>query len=316
MSVTPDVTAVIVSWNTVDLLDSCLTSLRDHGAPGRTIEAIVVDNGSTDGSAAMVRERWPEVTLLANDDNVGFCRANNQAIALSKAPYLLLINADARLTPGCLDHLLQRMESDERAAVVAPRLEYGDGGFQRWTAGRAPSLSSVASYLFAVDRLDRRFPGLAGTYLGHDTPVAFRPDWVSSACMLVRQAAVDDIGPLDDSIFVYMDDVEFCQRARDHGWTIWYEPAATSVHLMGQSTKRRTGTASPEALRAFNRYFLGRHGRSRTTAMRALQVGGFGLRAVAYGAAGLVFHDDDRRAQARSHLSHLKLSLEIPEVAA
>jgi len=311
-----DVTAVIVNWNTADLLDECLTSLRDHRAPGHGVEVIVVDNGSTDGSVAMIEQRWPEVTVVANADNVGFCRANNQAIEISDKPYLLLINADARLTPGCLRHLVARMESDDRVGVVAPRLEYGDGRFQRWTAGRAPSLRSVASYLFLTDRLDGRFPALAGTYLGHDTAVAFEPQWVSSACMLVRRAVVDDVGPLDERIFVYMDDVELCQRARDGGWAVWYEPAATAVHLMGQSTKRRTGVASPEALRAFNRYFQRRHGRGRTTALRALQAGGFGLRVLAYGATGLVLHDDGRRAQARAHLSHLKLSLETPEVAA
>jgi N-acetylglucosaminyl-diphospho-decaprenol L-rhamnosyltransferase len=316
MTAPPDVTAVVVSWNTVDLLDECLVSLRDHGSPGRRMDVIVVDNSSSDGSAEMVRERWPDVRLVANTENVGFCRANNQAIALTGATYLLLINADARLTPGCLDHLLARMESDDRVGVVAPRLEYGDGRFQRWTAGRAPSLGSVASYLFLADRLDGRFPALAGTYLGHDTTVAFRPDWVSSACMLLRRAMVDDVGPLDEQIFVYMDDVELCQRARDGGWSVWYEPAATSVHLMGQSTKRRTGVASPEAMRAFNRYFCRRHGPARTTALRALQAGGFGLRFIAYGASGLILHDDRRRAQARAHLSHLKLSLETPEVAA
>lgn len=308
-----DVTAVIVNWNTADLLDESLRSLREHGGAGADVmEIVVVDNGSTDNSRQVLAERWPDVTVIPNADNVGFCRANNQAIEITERPYLLLINADAMLTPGCLPALLDRMAGDDRTGVVAPRLVYGDGRFQRWTAGRAPSLGSVANYLFLTDRLSGRVPAFTGTYLGYDTTEAFEPDWVSSACMLVRRAMFDDVGPLSDQIFVYMDDVELCQRAKDGGWNIWYEPAATCIHLMGQSTKRQTGAASPEAMRAFNRYFERRHGRRQTTALRTLQVGGFGLRVVAYGVSGAATRDDGRRAAARAHFNHLKLSLERP----
>lgn len=309
-----DVTAVIVNWNTADLLDESLRSLRDHGGTDAAdMEIVVVDNGSTDDSLRVLADRWPDVTVIPNAENVGFCRANNQAIEVTERPYLLLINADAMLTPGCLPALLDRMAMDPRTGVVAPRLVYGDGRFQRWTAGRAPSLGSVANYLFLTDRLSARVPAFTGTYLGYDTTHAFQPDWVSSACMLVRRAMFDDVGPMSDQIFVYMDDVELCQRATDGGWQVWYEPAATCVHLMGQSTKRQTGAASPEAMRAFNRYFERRHGRRRTTALRTLQVGGFGLRVAAYGVLGAATRDDERRAAARAHLNHLKLSIEKPK---
>jgi GT2 family glycosyltransferase len=311
------VAAVIVNWNTADLLDACLSSLRDHGGAA-VVETVVVDNGSTDGSRGLLAARWPGVRLIANDVNVGFCRANNQAIAVTRAPYLLLVNADARLTPGCLDALVARLRADDGVGIVAPRLVYGDGGFQRWTAGRAPSLAAAAGHLLALDHL----PGPAGrawpaTYLARDVRRPFAPDWVSSACMLVRRRLLDDVGLLDESIFVYMDDVELCQRARDAGWTTWYDPTVTAVHLMGQSTRRRTGAASPEALRAFNRYFRRRHGRARTAVLRGLQVAGFGGRAAAYGLAGAARPGpagSPARARARAHLTHVKLSLETPEV--
>lgn len=306
-----EVTAVIVSWNTADLLDRCLRSIAVHGA-GR-VRTIVVDNGSDDGSPQLVRDRWPDVTLVANEDNVGFCRANNQAIEQSSSPWLLLINADAELTEGALDALLDRARRNPRAGVIGPRLVYGDGRFQRWTAGAAPSIRSVGSYLAGLDRLSGRLPSLAGTYLGHDTHEAFAPDWVSSACMLVSRAAVDQVGMLDERIFVYMDDVELCQRMRDGGWEVWYEPAATVVHLMGQSTRRRTGKPSPEALRAFNRYFAARHGPRKLRVLRAMQVAGFGGRAAVYGAVALVRPRGHHRSAAAAHLTHLKLCLEPTE---
>ena len=308
-----DVTAIIVNWNTEDLLDASLRSLRDHGGErADEMEIVVVDNGSSDGSLDLLAASWPDVTVIANEDNVGFCRANNQAIEVTTRPYLLLINADAMLQPGCLPALLDRMASDDRVGVVAPRLVYGDGRFQRWTAGAAPSLPSMANYLFFTDRFAERSAVFTGHYLGRDTSDAFAPDWVSSACMLVRRAMFDEVGAMSDEIFVYMDDVELCQRGRDGGWTVWYEPAGTCTHLMGQSTKRKTGAASPEAMRAFNRYFERRHGRRQTTVLRALQVGGFGLRVVAYRASGAARRDDGHRAAARAHLNHLKLSLERP----
>lgn len=310
-----EVTAVVVSWNTADLLEDCLRSIDVHGSEASSIRTIVVDNASDDGSVDRVRERWPAVDLVANRDNVGFCRANNQAIARTSSPWLLLINADAQLTAGALDAMLQRGRRDLRAGVVAPRLVYGDGRFQRWTAGAAPTLRTVGTYLAGLDRFSRRLPVLTGTYLGHDADEAFEPEWVSSACMLVRRAALDDVGPLDERIFVYMDDVELCQRLRDGGWNVWYEPAATVVHLMGQSTVRRTGKASPEALRAFNRYFAIRHGRRQLQLLRAMQVAGFGARAAAYAGISVLRRGGHHRSAAAAHLTHLRLCLEPMEEA-
>lgn len=310
--VTPDVTAVVVSWNTADLLADCLTSLSAHGPGDLTMATVVVDNASTDGSVALARSR-AGVTVIANDKNVGFCRANNQAVRVTASPWLLLLNADAFLTPGCLDTLLARAATDDRIAVVAPRLAYGDGRWQRWTAGAAPGLASMAVFLSGADRLTGRLPFLSGHYLGTDRRDAFRPDWVSSACMLVRRTALEEVGLLDERIFVYMDDVDLCQRLRDACWQVWYEPAALTVHLMGQSTRRQTGRPSPEALRAFNRYFLRRHGVRRTRVLRGMQVVGFGARALAHAGLGLVRRDPAHWFATREHLSHLSLALESPQ---
>ena len=307
-----DVATVIVNWNTADLLDGCLTSIAEHTPAGLVNDVVVVDNASEDGSVELVRRRWPAVRVIANDENVGFCRANNQALRVTDAPVVLLINSDARLTPGCLEAMLGHLARDPRAAVVGPRLVYGDGSFQRWTAGRSLDLRSCANHYLGLDRWSDRLPSLASIYLAHDTAESFRPGWVSSAVMLLRRDALDEIGLLDERIFVYMDDVDLCQRATDAGWHVWYAADATAVHLMGATTRRVTGKASPEAVRALNRWYRRRHGPGATRALRAVEAVGFGARALAYGTRSLLPGGDRAaaRRQAAAHATHLRLSLE------
>ena len=310
-SARPDVTAVVVSWNTRDLLADCLRSLRAHAPAGRTLEVIVVDNGSRDGTGEMVRRGWPEARLIANPENLGYTRANNQAIRASRGRYLLLINADARLTPDCLRRLLQRIDADPRAGAVGPRLVYGDGSWQRWTAGRAPSLRTAVNYFLFLERLLPGNPAFAGIFLGRDVRASCRVDWVSSACMLVRRSALDEVGLLDERFFVYMDDVDLCRRLRDAGWRVWYCPEAEAIHLGGQSTLRQTGSVSPEALRSFNRYFALRHGARAAALLRVAEALGFALRTLAYLVAAAVRGGEPRlRAKARAHWTYCKVSIE------
>ncbi len=292
---------MIVNWNTCDLLDECLQSLRAFADPRP--EIVVVDNGSTDGSVEMLAEHWPDVQVIVNATNRGYQAANNQGMRAARGDALLLINADAMLTAGCLDALLDRLATDPRAAIVGPRLVYGDESFQRWTAGRLPSLAAAASYFFFFDRFRPR----SGLWLGRDVDTAFQPGWVSSACMVVRRDALADIGLMDERFFAYMDDVDLCARAGDAGWTVWYEPAATAIHLMGQSTKRRTGEASPLALQSFIRWFGMRRGALSLALFRAMAAVGFSLRAAIYGVASL--RDGHQRGAARAHLTNARRSL-------
>lgn len=305
-----DVTVVIVNWNGAELLDDCLQSIVDFWPAWLSHEVVVVDNASTDGSVALLEQHWPEVQVIVNEENVGFCRANNQAIRAGDAPLLLLLNTDARLTRGCVASMVDRMESDPGAAVIGPRLVYGDGSFQRWTAGRSLSLGTCASYLLGADRLAARFPRLSGMYLSHDTHQPFQAGWVSSAAMLLRRRAVEEVGLLDESIFVYMDDVDLCERVRAAGWHVWYAADATCVHLMGATTKRRTGQASPEALRALNRWYQRRHGPGSTHVLRAIETAGFAARAGVCGVMGIARRNEGDRLRARAHWRLAKLSRE------
>jgi N-acetylglucosaminyl-diphospho-decaprenol L-rhamnosyltransferase len=303
-------TTIVVNWNTVDLLDDCLRSIVVSTPAGLANEIVVVDNGSVDGSVEHLRRAWPAVQVIANAENAGFCRANNQALRASRSPYVLLVNTDARLGPDGIAAMLGHLERDLRAAVVGPRLVYGDGTFQRWTAGQPFSLRTLANYLLGFERLFPRWPAAAGIYLGRDTRTAFRAGWVSSAVMLLRRSAIEEIGLFDERIFVYMDDVDLCQRARDAGWHVWYAAGTTATHFMGASSKRVTGRASPEALRALNRWFARRHGPRAGLALRVLEVTGFAARAAAYTAVAVVRRSPAPLAQARAHVRHLRLALE------
>ena len=300
----PDISAIVVSWNTRDLLVRCLAALDRHRASGRTMEIIVVDNGSTDGTAELVRRERADVRLIANPDNVGYTRANNQGIAAARGRYLLLINSDAFLEPLALERMLEDIETDPRAAIVGPRLVFGDGSWQRWTAGRAPSLRSAASHYLFLERIAPRSRLFGGVFLGDDTRVARTVDWVSSACLLARADAIAEVGGMDEQLFVYMDDVDLCQRLRDRGWKIRYVPAAQVVHLMGGGMG---GIASAAALRSFNAYFSRRHGRVALAALRALQLAGFSMRAAAFGAAALLRREPALRARAGAHWRSLRL---------
>jgi len=304
---TPAVSAIVVTWNMADLAARCLASLRDHGPGADAMEIIVVDNGSADGTVDMLRRDWPDVRLIANSENVGYTKANNQGIAIARGRHLLLINADAFATPGCLARMLDRLVRDDRAAVVGPRLVYGDGSWQRWTAGRAPSLRAALNHFLFLERLGRGAPALAGLYLGVDVHEARRVDWVSSACMLVRADAFRAVGGMDERLFVYMDDVDLCQRLRDAGWHIWYEPAAEAMHLMGQGSRRRQGGASPAALRSLNQYFARQHGHSAAAALHLIEVIGFGVRAAMYAAAAVLRREAIFRDKARTHWMFLRL---------
>jgi N-acetylglucosaminyl-diphospho-decaprenol L-rhamnosyltransferase len=303
------VSVLVVNWNTRDLLEPCLRSVTSAPDVELVKEVVVVDNGSTDGSAEYIATHWPQVTLLRNEENLGYTRASNQGLTHCTGDFVLLLNTDAWVVPDALGRMVRRLVDDPRAAVIGPRLEYGDGTWQRWTAGVAPNLRSATAYLLFLDRMPRW--ALRSLYLGRDVDEPLQRDWVSSACMLVRADAVAAIGGMDESFFCYMDDVDVCQRLRDRGWTVWYDPGAHAVHLMGQSTKRQTAVSSPMALRNFNRYFSRQHGRRSARLLRALEASGFGVRAAVYGGrAALGGHREAARIAARQHWRNVTISLE------
>ncbi len=235
---------VIVSWNTRDVLDECLRAVRNDlaYAPDLSAEVWVVDNASTDGSADRVARDYPDVHLVRNDENVGFARANNQALRAARGRYLLLLNSDALVTPSALADLVTVMDAHPEAAVCSPLLLNADNTPQFCWA-RFPGLKSELT-----GRADRsQSPHPMNAFARPDTSALapFVADWVGGACFLVRAQAALSVGLLREDFFMYSEETEWCHRFARAGWKTLLAPAVRVTHLGGQSSK-----AVPRATRA------------------------------------------------------------------
>lgn len=241
---------LIVNWNTRDLLSQCLASVYAHPQAG-DFEVIVVDNASTDGSTDMVRERFPMVRLVENPGNPGFAGANNQAIALSRGRYLLLLNPDTVVQPGALDALVVFLDETPAAGAAGSMLLNPDGTLQP-SCHPAPTLSRELWRLFHLDELHP----MALYRMEHwAADIPQQVDTVQGASLIVRRAVVDRIGVLDDSYFMYSEEVDWCLRIRRAGWDIYWVPESKVFHYGGQSTRQVRTAMFLQLYRAKVQYF-------------------------------------------------------------
>ncbi len=228
-SAMPDLSIIIVNWNTRDLLLDCLAAVA---ATCRDLshEVLVVDNGSQDGSVAAVRRRFPAVTVIANQDNLGFARANNQALARMAGRYALLLNSDAILKPGAAARLLAFMEDNPRVAAACGQLLNEDGSRQNSIATFPSALGLVCNETLLRLLWPSRFPSKHRTYR-QPLPV----DSCIGACMIVRRQAIDEVGPLDERYFFYFEETDWAMAMRRAGWEVYFVPDAEICHLQGKS---------------------------------------------------------------------------------
>jgi GT2 family glycosyltransferase len=216
-------------------LAACLESVLTQ--QGVEHEVVVVDNGSADGSAEMIRAQFPQVKLIANDDNRGFARAQNQALEASTGRYILMLNPDARIAePDALSKLVAFGDAEPKIGIIGLRILNTDGSLQ-FSARRFPTLGAG---LFRNTFLGRLFPKnkYVKDYLMTDwTHDEVRDiDWVSGAALTVRREAMDQIGLLDERFFMYCEDVDFCFRAHENNWRVCYFPGATVTHRIAASS--------------------------------------------------------------------------------
>jgi GT2 family glycosyltransferase len=229
----PCISVVIISFNTSTLLFNCLKALFE-ACPAVALEVIVVDNASCDGSAEMVRASFPQVQLVVNQENAGFGAANNQAISIAQARYVLLLNSDTIVWPGAIEQMLHELDGAPALAAVGPRLMGGDGKWQR-SAFRFPT---PVVLLLEQFNLARFAPVMRWRSRSRSSLSSFSVDWLIGACLLVRRAALAPLGAFDTRFFMYGEDIDLCYRLRSAGWDIRQVPDAAIMHLGGMSTRR------------------------------------------------------------------------------
>ena len=246
----PALTAIIVNYNAGDELAAALRSVARECA-GLEWEAIIVDNASTDDSVAAVLNA-PRVTLVRNEVNVGFSRGVNQALALSTAPLILLINPDCQLKDGALAEMRAVLDGDPSCAIAGPRILDPDGGVQGSARGDPNMLTGafgrtggLRALLPSVSAARRNVVVEEALASGAASRVV---DWVSGACMLIRREAFAAVDGFDERYFLYWEDADLCRRLRARGCEIRYVPSATAVHVVGTSSR----TAKATSIRAFH----------------------------------------------------------------
>lgn len=239
----------IVNWNTKDLMIQCLRSIRQEAGEVK-LEVFVVDNGSTDGSKEAVRAEFPEAILIDNSSNLGFARANNQALRLSKGDYILLLNPDTQVKKGAIDTLKTFMDRHPEAGAVGGQLLNPDGSRQNSIAN-FPSLAtellnkSLLRWLFP-----NRFPGKEREY---NEPIEVES--VIGACMMVRRKAIEQVGLLDEDYFLFLEETDWCYRMKKAGWKIYHIPQAEVIHFQGKSAEKDKKRARVEYYRSRYQYF-------------------------------------------------------------
>ena len=289
----PDLAIVIVSFNTRDLLRDCLHSLVSSSKfqvpssrllsvehetwnvkPGTSnLEIVVVDNASTDGSAAMVRAEFPQAAVLEAPANIGYGPANNlglrHVLASADAPrYILLLNPDTLMPPDGLARLVAFLDEHPEAGVVGPKLVRADSSLDLACRRSFPSPAVSFYRLVGLSRLFPRSPHFGRynlTYLDPDQPTEM--DSGVGACMLIRREALEQAGLFDEAFFMYGEDLDLCYRLKQCGWRVHYYPAVQVLHYKGQASKQLADKATHEFYRAMllfhrkhyarNTFFLG-----------------------------------------------------------
>jgi GT2 family glycosyltransferase len=278
-----DISIIIVNFNTLGLLRDCLNSVMQ--TEGRACEMIVVDNASADGSADMVEGEFRGVLLVRNSQNAGFAKANNQGIRLARGRYVLLLNSDTIVRQGALGSMAAFLDSEAAVGGVACKLLNEDGTIQASVGDRPGPMLLLfrllgASRLISGDRPRRRLARSFGFLLGRTvrsylTPYAVdrspvEVESISAACLMLRKEVVEQVGFLDESFFMYLEDMDYCIRIRQAGWKLYYLPGGEVVHLGGGSTGGRMRNNSSHSYRALFHFYRKHFSYSMLVAARAM----------------------------------------------
>ena len=227
----PDLSIILVCWNNKDYLEPCLHSL--YGARlHSSYVVLVIDNGSKDGSQAMLREKFPQVIIIQNDDNLGLGKASNQGIEASNGKYVLLLNNDTILNGSSIDAMVEFLDAHPEVGAVGGRLINPDGSIQSCYN----NFSTLHEEFLIATRLGELY---RKGYPSNMTESRVKSvDWLCSACLMLRRSALDQVGLLDEKFFIYGDEVDLQYRLKRAGWLVYFLPDADIIHYGGRSLNR------------------------------------------------------------------------------
>ncbi|MGA3006749.1 MAG: glycosyltransferase family 2 protein [Opitutaceae bacterium] len=279
----PDVSVVIVSWNARDFLVECLQSLS-AGVCRYSMEIIVVDNASTDGSVEAVQRQFPYVRLIRNETNTGFAKANNIGIAASHGRYLALVNSDVKVLKDCLTLLVDYLEQHPRTGMAGPFVFGRDGKLQRSCRG-FPTVWNMLCRALALDSLFPKIRAFSGYTLSYWPQNSLRPVDILSGCFwLIRKEALAEVGGLDEAFFMYGEDMDWCKRFWAKGWPLVFVPAAQAIHYGGGSSSNAPVRFYIERQRADLSYWKKHHSRPAVACYFLISCLHLALRAAGYAA--------------------------------
>lgn len=296
-----DLSIIIVNWNVKDLLDKCLESLHNgsiaiHQPKGElsSVEIIVVDSASDDDSVAMVREKYPNVKLLLQSENVGFTRGNNIGFAEAQGRYLFLLNPDTEIIDDVIPKLLEYIDNHPDVGIVGPHTLNSDGSHQS-TRRRFPTLITgifESTWLapYAPPSVDRHYK-----MIDTDNHDILEVDWVQGSGMLVRREVYEQIGGLDEGYVMYSEEMDWCKRAKDAGWKVVYHGEAYITHHGGKSSDQVGAFKQIHFHTSKLRYFRKHHGYATYLLLRVIILLLFVWQMMLEVIKGLIGHKRDMR---------------------
>ena len=295
-----DLSVIIVNWNTKKLLEDCLRSIfkftKDVG-----FEIIIVDNGSEDGSQSMLKKKFPQVKLIPNKDNLGFAKANNQGIKIAKGKYVLLLNSDTYLIENSFKKLVEKADELDDLGALGPLLLNEDRSIQQ-SVGFFPDLPQIFWWMTFIDDLSGGTM-LKPYHVDHDSfyKSEHEVDWVTGAAFFIPTKVIDKVGLLDEKIFMYGEDFEWCFRIKKSGFKVYFSPAAKIVHIGGGSVNKIRTNAFAGEFKGLVYFYKKYKGRTSLQILLFLLKMGTLLRIVAFAIFG-------RIKTAKSYVEVLKMA--------
>jgi GT2 family glycosyltransferase len=234
-----DLSIVIVNYNTCQLTLDCLRSVGSS-ITSYDYEIVVVDNASKDDSVLEIRKQFPTIHLIENMQNVGFSKANNQAMRIAAGRYILLLNTDTIVQPDTLQTMLDFMDNNPKIGASGCKIVLPDGSLDKACKRGFPTPSASFYYAFGFSKLFPKNPRFNQYQLGYLNPDHEYPiDCLVGAFMLVRRETIDQVGMLDEEFFMYGEDIDWCYRIKQAGWGIYYYPRTTITHYKGASSRKK-----------------------------------------------------------------------------